>query len=172
MLERRTDELGIYLNDHFAGAAGGLALFRRGAEARRGEPAGEVLARLAAEIAEDRTALREVMAAVGAPVHRSKVAAGWVAERVSRLKPNGRLLSRSPLSDYLELEAMLVGVHGKWAGWRTLLALAERDPRLDRRALEELSRRAGRQVEALEELRAQTLERAFGSRRGERPPVA
>ncbi len=59
--------LGIYLNDHLAGATGGAELARRVAR-RGGDPDGGALQRFAAEVAQDRAALLEVMAALGVPV--------------------------------------------------------------------------------------------------------
>ena len=163
----RTDPLAIYLNDHYAGAAAGLALFRRAATVHGDPQVRAALAELAREVTSERRALRQIMHATGAPVHRAKVATAWLGERVSRLKPNGRVVSRSPLSDYLELEALLLGVHGKWAGWRTLRALAESDPRLSAAELDELARTAERQVRTIEELRARVVQHAFG-----RPPAS
>ena len=66
------------------------------------------------------------MAALDVPVRTYKVYAGLVGERVGRLKLNGRLLARSPLSSLEELELLSLGVTGKAAGWRTLRLLAER----------------------------------------------
>src|SRR3954447_1140199 len=88
--------LTVYLNDHMAGAVAGTELARRVA-GTEGAWGADVLRSLAAEIDEDRTALLGVMAALGVPVRLYKAWAGWVAEKAGRLKPNGRLLSRSPL---------------------------------------------------------------------------
>src|SRR5437763_6045555 len=90
--------LGIYLNDHLAGAAGGLELFRRALASHRRTAAEPVLERLAQEVEEDREALLRIMTTLELPVRQYKVAAGWLAEKAGRAKPNGRLLSRSPLS--------------------------------------------------------------------------
>ena len=73
-------------------------------------------------------------------------------EVVGRLKPNGRLLSRSPLTDVLELEALRDAVAGKSAGWQVLRAVADSDPRLDTVLLDELYERAERQRGELEVL--------------------
>lgn len=154
--------LGIYLNDHLAGATGGLELFRRAAAAHRGSAAGAVLERITAEIVEDRAALLDMIRALGFPVRRYKVYGAWAAEKVGRLKFNGRLLGRSPLSSLVELEALRLGVEGKGCGWRTLRAVAERDDRLDAARLDRLIDRARRQVETLEELRVSTAGRLFG----------
>lgn len=154
--------LGIYLNDHLAGATGGAELARRVAAARRGEEAGDALLRFAADVAADRTALLEMMAALGVPVRAYKVYAGWIGEKAGRLKLNGRLLARSPLSSLEELEIMRLGVTGKAAGWRTLRVLADTDPRLDRDRLDELIGRADSQLSMLEDLRVRAARFALG----------
>jgi hypothetical protein len=43
-----------------------------------------------------------------------------MGEKAARLKLNGHLLARSPLSSLEELEMLRLGVEGKAAGWRTL----------------------------------------------------
>jgi hypothetical protein len=144
--------LGIYLNDHLAGATAGLELFRRAAGSHAGAP-GDALKRLTAEVEEDRDALLAMMRLLGFPVRQYKVIAGWAAEKAGRLKLNGRLISRSPLSDVIELEGLHLGVLGKAAGWRLLRMLADTDPRLDAGHLDELIARADRQAGELEQLR-------------------
>ena len=111
------DLLGIYLNDHLAGATTGAALARRmAASAEPGTERAAVLSRLAGEITADRAALLRIMTALGIPVRGYKVFAAWAAERAGRLKLNGRLLTRSPLSDLEETEMLRLGVDGKAAG--------------------------------------------------------
>jgi hypothetical protein len=85
-----------------------------------------------------------------------------VAEKVSRLKPNGRLLHRSPLTRVVELEMLRLGVTGKASGWRTLRSLADGDARLDSARLDELLNRARRQAQQLERLRVRAAAEAFG----------
>ena len=82
--------------------------------------------------------------------------------REGRLKLNGRLLSRSPLSGLEELEMMRLGVTGKAAGWRTLRLLADTDVRLDCGRLDELIARADSQLELLEDLRVRAARLALG----------
>jgi hypothetical protein len=156
------DRLGIYLNDHLAGATAGAELARRLASAARDRPDGKVLAELATEVAEDRAALIDHMGTLGIPVRRYKILAGWLAEKAGRLKPNGRVIRRSPLADLIELEMMLLGVHGKAAGWRALRTRAGSDDRLDMARLDTLIDRAGKQLETLEALRAQAAIEAIG----------
>ena len=81
--------LGIYLNDHYAGATGGLELFRRAATSHAESSAGPVLARLTKEVQEDRQVLRDLMRRLEIPVRRYKVVGGWLVEKVGRALPNG-----------------------------------------------------------------------------------
>jgi hypothetical protein len=153
--------LGIYLNDHLAGAVIGSNLARRLAASERGSADAEALERLALEVEADRQALVDMMRSLEVPIRHYKSWAAWTAERVGRLKLNGRLLTRSPLSRVLELEAMRLGVEGKAAGWRTLRSLATTDDRLDVERLDELNDRARQQVDELEQLRVRAATEAF-----------
>lgn len=164
--------LAIYLGDHYAAATGGLELFRRAADARKGEQDGHTLAELADQIDEDRTALARIMTDLGVSTSQSKTAAGWLAEKAGRLKTNGHLFSRSPLSDVLEAEAMLTGVQGKAACWRTLRALAQTDSRLHADDLDVLLERAAQQSTTLEEVRSAAAARTLGSPPCGRPMTA
>jgi hypothetical protein len=150
-METFRHELAIYLNDHLAGATGGVELARRIAQ----EHDDAALTELAQEIEQDRDSLLRIMAALGVQQDYVKVAAGWLGEKLGRLKLNGRLFTRSPLSSLVELEAMSLGVAGKAAGWQTLRLLSEHDDRLDQAHLDELTARADAQRQRLETLRQQ-----------------
>ncbi len=83
--------------------------------------------------------------------------------REGRLKLNGYLLTRSPLSSLEELELLRLGVEGKAAGWRTLRTLADRDRRLDSARLDELISAARRQAGLLEDLRVQAADQVIAA---------
>ena len=110
----------VYLNDHLAGSTAVIELVRRAAREHQNSELGVFLSRLGGEIAEDRMALRRLMAAAGARPQLPKVAAAWLAEKAARLKLNGRLVRRSPLSPLVELEAVEIGIYGKLLGWQAL----------------------------------------------------
>jgi hypothetical protein len=154
--------LPIYLNDHLAGATLGLELVRRAQRENEGTPLGDFLRGLADEIAEDRRTLVQLMERLGIEPSRPKVAAGWVSEKVGRLKLNGQLTGYSPLSRLVELEGLTTGIEGKRALWLALAEIADRDERLDRAALETLAERAGSQRERLETHRLQAARDALG----------
>ena len=73
--------LGIYLNDHLAGATAGTELAHRTARSRGDGQDNGTLRRLAAEIAQDRAALLDIMAALGIKVRRYKAVAAWAGRR-------------------------------------------------------------------------------------------
>ena len=156
--------LGIYLNDHLAGATAGTELAHRMARSHGDEEDSGTLRRLAAEIGQDRAALLDIMAALGIKVRRYKVGAAWVGEKAGRLKFNGHLFARSPLSDLEELEILRLGVEGKAAGWRTLRTLADSETSLDPARLDELISRARRQADVLEDLRVAAASQVIGTR--------
>jgi hypothetical protein len=155
--------LGIYLNDHLAGATAGMGLARRmAASAEPGSESAATLRALTAEIVADRAALVTVMTALGIQIRGYKVFGAWAGEKAGFLKLNGHLLTRSPLSGLEEAEILRLGVEGKAAGWRTLRVLAERDSRLDAARLDELLARAARQSATLETVRVTAADRLLG----------
>ncbi|MFI6336409.1 transaldolase [Streptomyces sp. NPDC050535] len=156
--------LAIYLNDHLSGATAGLELFRRAAQAQKGRHDDAALTELAQLVKEDRDSLTQIMTDLGVSPDHPKVALGWLAEKAGRLKPNGHLFSRSPLSDVLEAESMLLGVLGKAACWRTLRVLAEADDRLHPEHLDTLLERAEHQSATLEEIRIAAATRTLNPR--------
>jgi hypothetical protein len=147
-----THPLSIYLNDHLMGASAGVELFRRATGSAYPEHR-TTLGRLTDEVAEDRDTLITIMRRVDVPVRSYRIAAGWVGEKIGRLKPNGHIVRRAPLSHLIEVETMLLGVRGKTAGWQALRSLTETEHRLSPDQLDELLHRAHDQQEQLEAIR-------------------
>lgn len=113
--------LAIYLNDHLAGATLGVELARRLRSSNQGDAEfGQPLAQLCAEIEEDRATLVRLMEHLGVKRDPVKPALAKAAEKLGRLKPNGRLRTYSPLSRVLELEVLSAGVGGKLQLWNAL----------------------------------------------------
>lgn len=159
-----TKLLGIYLNDHLAGSRGGLEMARRAERENRDNPVGGYLASLIPELEEDRGALEQVMRALGVSRDYLKEGVALVAERVGRLKLNGRLLRYSPLSRVVELESLCVAVQGKQALWRALRRLARTELRLQDFDFDVLLARAETQFKGLERLRVQAADTAFAEK--------
>ncbi|MET9628600.1 SRPBCC family protein [Lentzea sp. NPDC006480] len=147
-----TELLGIYLNDHLGGAMAGTELARR---IGRTHPE---LRALADDIEADRKELLDVMRSYDVEPRPHKAAIGWLTEKAGRLKLNGRLLGRSPLSDVLELETLLIGIKGKAALWRALTTLPG-----DAERFERLLRRAESQADLVDQYRLRIAPKAFNA---------
>lgn len=162
-MEEEEKLLGIYLNDHLAGAMGGLELAERCLDNNRGTALGATLERVIAEIKEDRAVLQAIMDAMEVRQNPAKQAIVWVAEKVSRLKLNDQLTGYSDLSRLLELETLCLGVEGKVKLWTSLSAVKGDHPALGDVDLDALTRRARRQHEMLESHRVEAAVTALAA---------
>jgi hypothetical protein len=155
--------LSTYLEDHLAGATAGVALARRVAEHSNGARTDKTLSEIAREIEADRETLKRVMAELGVRGSIVKNSIAWAAERMSRLKPNGRLGGDPRMQRLHELEALSLGIAGKLALWEALrivpepTAFAEID-------LDELAARARDQRERVERERTAAARAALSPR--------
>jgi hypothetical protein len=148
--------LSIYLRDHHAAGVAGTRLARSIARTRGTT---DDLRRVASEIEQDLIELEAIMRRLDVQPDVIKDALARIGERLGRLKPNGRLRERSPLSDLLELETLLVGITGKRALWLSLRA-GTSVPRED---LDRLVERANSQKTIVEDARLDAVGRAFSS---------
>ncbi len=162
MIERRL--LAIYLSDHLAGATGGVELARRARSSNRGTKLGETLAGICAEIEADRTTLEQVMEQLEVKRNRPKVAGAWAAEKLGRLKLNGRLTGYSPLSRLVELEMLHIGITGKIQLWQALDET--QSSKLSQFDLPGLVKRAESQRARVERLRLDAAREAFAEEPG------
>lgn len=153
--------LKTYLNDHLAGSIGGLALARRARDENAGNPVGEFLVGFIEELEDDRATLKGVMLALELPGDLPKQGSAWLAEKLGRLKLNGRLTSYSPLSRVEELEALCLGTEGRLSMWRSLKRLASKDKRLARFDFAGHISRAEQTRKGLERLRQMASDEAF-----------
>lgn len=116
--------LGLYLSDHLTGATAGLSRLERMAKDFTDTPVHSEIAGLAADIRRERDLLRQLLHDLGLRQRPHRQAAAWLAEHAGRLKLNGRLLSRSPMTLVLESELLRAAFLGKIGGWQTLEELA------------------------------------------------
>jgi hypothetical protein len=95
---------------------------------------------------------------------RSKVAGAWAAEKLGRLKLNGRLTGYSPLSRLVELEMLHLAITGKIQLWQALdETQASRLAQFD---LPGLAKRAESQRVRVERLRLDAGRGAFAAESG------
>ena len=153
--------LAIYLRDHHAAGAAGTRVARRVALAAERDSGNDDLRRVASEIREDLVTLEGIMHRLGVEPDRAKDTLSRIAERVGRLKLNGRILRRSPLSDLLELETLVVGITGKQALWVSLRDV----PAIRGEELDQLLERAEEQKHVVENARVKAARRSFQATR-------
>ncbi|MGY2130436.1 hypothetical protein [Blastococcus sp. SYSU DS0617] len=161
---RHPELLGVYCNDHVAAATGGIELVVRMLGRWRGTRFEQPLEQLLDELREERAGLRSTMVALGLPVRQYKQLATWVGEKLTRAKLNGRVFSRSPLSDVIEFEFLAAAVLAKRAGFETLRVLAEVDGRVDAELVERLIQQADDQHAWLAAVRREVAAEVFGGR--------
>ncbi|MFL5861406.1 MAG: cupin domain-containing protein [Solirubrobacteraceae bacterium] len=155
--------LGIYMNDQLAAGVAWREVARRTARENRGTPGGEELAEVADAIAEDVERFAEIMTRLEIPRSRLKPALAMAAERAGRLKLNGRLAGYSPLSRFLELDVLAMGIEGKKILWVNLAHLAHLRERLPDVDFDALMARAQEQRDRLEPFRAQAGAATLGA---------
>jgi hypothetical protein len=119
--------LRLYVRDHHAASAGGVALARRCADNNATTEFELDLVALADSIAADQRSLEEVMVWLAVTPSPVRLAVARVGEFVARLKANGRIVTYSPSSRIVELEALTAGVSAKRQLWRSLRAVAAAD---------------------------------------------
>ena len=143
--------LAIYLNDHLAGAALGVELARRLRSSNQGDPEmGPPLSRICAEIEADRETLERLSDHLEIGRDQIKPVLAKIAERLGRLKLNGRIRGYSPLSRVLELEVLSGLVGAKMQLWNALEESFRET--LDGFDFGELAARADSQGQRLEDL--------------------
>lgn len=149
------------MNDQLAAGVVWREVARRSQRSNQGTDVGEALATAAAAIAEDVATFEQMMERLGIRRNPVKVRLAMAGERLGRLKLNGRVRSYSPLSRFVELEFLAMGIEGKkllWVTLRDLAGLASRLPDIDFDALIE---RAEWQRETIEPFRADAGREAF-----------
>ena len=155
--------LGIYLNDQLALGVAWRELARRTARNNRGTALGTAVEGVAQAIAEDVDTFGDIMKRLGVSRSPVKAPLTWLAERIGRFKPNGKLAGYSPLSRFEELEFLAMGIDGKKQLWTTLRDAAGLRTRLPDVDFEALIRRAEDQRAVLEPFRVRAGKEAFVS---------
>jgi hypothetical protein len=155
--------LGIYLNDQLALGVAGRELARRAQRENAGTELGVFLHGLAGEVTEDVETLERIMERLGVPLSPVKRPLALIAERVGRLKPNGRVRGYSPLSRFLELESLALGLEGKKVLWSNLRDFAPLRGQLGDTDFDALIERAQRQRDELEPHRVEAARAALAA---------
>ena len=148
------ERLGIYMNDQLALGTLWRELARRSQRNNSGTELGDALTRVSTGIAEDVDTFQQIMHRLGIPLNPIKIGLAVTAERLGRLKLNGRLRTYSPLSPFMELDVLAMGIEGKKQLWATLRDFADLASALPDVDFDDLIERAQRQRADLEPFRA------------------
>lgn len=155
--------LETYLNDHLAGSVAGSALASKISSEYADTRFGVFLTALAGEIEQDKATLEELMERLGIQRDPIKQAAGWMLEKLSRLKLSQPMVGNQDLKRLMEFEMLSLGIEGKLSMWRALIELSDTHPALAATDLAGLAQRAESQRSTLEEHRLQVVGAALRS---------
>ena len=153
--------LETYLNDHLAGSVTGSDLANKISFEYADTPFGPFLAELAREIEQDKATLEGLMERLEIQRSPLKQAAGWIAEKVSRLKLSETMTGDQDLKRLLEFEMLSLGIEGKLSMWRTLIEVSDSHPEFVATDLARLAKRAETQRSDLEGHRLQVAHGAL-----------
>src|SRR5262249_54023608 len=153
--------LTTYLNDHLAGAVAGSELANQIGSEYADTSFGPFLTELANEIEQDKATLEGLMQRLGITPSPIKQLAGWVGEKLSRLKLSETMTTDQDLKRLLEFETLSLGIEGKLAMWRALIEVSQSHPELAATDLKTLAKRAESQRATLEDHRIQIVRQAL-----------
>lgn len=160
-----TDTLGTYLNDHLGGANAGVEMARQLHQRAGSGPDAAELGRLADDIEHDRDELRALVEQLDKGGHPAKKAVGWIAGKAHQVAVDERLTGDEHLSMLLATESLALGIEGKIALWKALLAVEPAYPQLAGIDLGSLVDRARDQRGRIETVRLAAARRSFATPR-------
>jgi hypothetical protein len=160
---QNTDDLEIYLRDHYAGAISALELLEHLIEVHADDSLGGFFSQLHAEIKADHEQLHNLMQALGFKDGTLRNAGAWVAEKMSRAKIGFAFGEDAKLRLLQALETLVIGITGKKLLWEALIAVKERSPVLRRTDLTLLQARAVQQIEQAEARRIEAARAVFAT---------
>jgi hypothetical protein len=153
--------LTTYMKDHFAGSVAAVELLEHLISSNRGKTHEPFFVQLRQEVGEDQEALKGLLHELDTASGTVRDATAFVSEKLARIK----LLLEDPSGGQLafleKLETLALGIDGKRALWRSLLAVAEEIPALRTIDLVSLDQRAADQRDRVEDLRVEAARGAF-----------
>ena len=156
------EHLATYLNDHLSGSVAAIELLKNLQAAYTGTELEQFCAELRNDIEADRQELKQLMDRLEIKQSGARKAGAWITEKLAELKMRLDDSAHGPLRLLESLEAVELGINGKLALWRALMAAAEVAPAL-RGALDyqRLAKRATEQIERVEAPRLKAAKAAF-----------
>lgn len=154
----------LYLSDHLTGSTGGVNRSRRMADDYIDTPVFAQLGELAEQLAAERAFLQQLIHELGFSQKPYRQAVAWAGERIGRLKGNGHVATRSPMTLLLESDLMRGAVHSKIGVWETLRDYAP-DLGIESGIFEQLIHTAKHQLDLLDQVHAYARANAFDERK-------
>jgi hypothetical protein len=156
-----TKHLTNYMKDHFAGSVAAVELLNHLISSHREKTYEQFFIRLREDVREDQEILQGLLHDLGADGGALRNTTAFLSEKFARIK----LLLEDPAGTQLarleKLEALALGIEGKLALWRALLAVAEDIPALRKVDLARLDQRADDQHQRVETRRIEAAREAF-----------
>jgi len=152
------EHLATYLNDHLSGSIAAIELLEHLESVYAGKEMEHFFAELRKDIEADRKELERLMERLEIAQSRPRKAGAWIAGKFAEFKMRLDDSARGPLRLLESLEAVELGINGKLALWRALIAAVEIAPAL--RGVLDYQRLAGRATEQIERVELRRLEAA------------
>ena len=152
------EHLATYLNDHLSGSVGAIELLEHLQAAYAGDELEHFFFELRNDIEADRQELKRLMDQLQIAQSGPRKAGAWIAGKLAELKMRLDDSAHGPLRLLESLEAVELGINGKLALWRALIAAGEVAPAL--RGVLDYQRLVKRATEQIERVDAHRLKAA------------
>jgi hypothetical protein len=155
------EQIGIYLNDHLAGSVVVLELLEHLEKEHAGTDVERLVINLRADIVADRKELEALMERLQIAQSPPRKAAAWLGEKVTEFKLRVNDPAGGPLRLLEALEAVQIGIEGKRALWRAMMAAARYASELQVLDYERLAEQAVEQHRRVEAVRVEAAAAAL-----------
>lgn len=153
--------LSTYLNDHLAGSVTALALLSTIEEAQAGTDMGRLIQTIRGQVEEERDELEAIMKRLEITQSSPRQATAWLAEKLTQLKLHVDNPTDGTLRLFEMLEAVMVGLEGKRALWRSLATIVVSMPELGGVDYEYFAQRSEEQHRQVDMLRLEAAKTAL-----------
>ena len=154
--------LELHLRDHYAAAVGAMELIDHSIDSHKGTPWATFFAELKSEVQTDREQLHNLMETLGFAESSLRNAGAWLAEKLARAKLGWTGNGAAELRLLQTLDSLFLVVTGKQLLWRTLHAIRDSSPVLEKTDFVLLEDRALDQLDKIEEKRLQAARESLG----------
>ncbi len=159
--EKGSQDLEIYLKDHYAAAVGAVELLEHLEKVHGDDPLGVFFTKLRTDVQADHEQLHNLMAALDFEESSVRNAGAWMAEKFGRAKLGFSAGEEGRLRLLQSLESLSLGITGKQLLWRALRAVDASSAVLEQTDFDHLEKRAQEQLERVEGKRLEAARAVF-----------